>query len=78
MGSDDYLNALETMGKILLLTPLLMAFINLIVAGPGNGLNMGSETGYSAGLIMAAGLFTLIYTAILRFRDGYREGSRKR
>jgi hypothetical protein len=77
MGSDDYLHALETMGKILLLTPLLMAFINLIVTGSGNGPNTGSEVGYSAGLMTTAGFFTLIYTAILRFRDGYREGSRK-
>jgi hypothetical protein len=28
--------------------------------------------------MIAAGLFTLIYAAILRFRDGWKEGSRKR
>jgi hypothetical protein len=77
MGSDDYLHALETMGKILLLTPLLLGLINFIFTVSGNGPNPGSEAGYSAGLMTTAGLFTLIYVAILRFRDGFREGSRK-
>jgi hypothetical protein len=78
MESEDYLHALETMGKILLFTPLLMALIILIVAGSGNGPNSGSDAGYSAGLMSAAGFFTLIYAAVLRFRDGFNEGSRKR
>jgi hypothetical protein len=77
MESEDYLHALETMGKILLLTPLLLGLINLIFAVSGNGPNPGSESGYSAGLMIMAGFFTLIYVAILRFRDGFREGSRK-
>ena len=77
MGSDDYLHALETMGRILLFTPLLVAFIHLILTGFDNGPNMGPEAGSSAGLMTAAGFFTLIYAAILRFRDGLREGSRK-
>jgi hypothetical protein len=74
MQSEDYLHALETMGRILLLTPLLVALAHLIFIGFENEPKLGPEAGFSTGLMIAAGLFTLIYAAILRFREGLRKG----
>jgi len=73
MASEDYLHALETMGKILLFTPILVALLLFIMGFPHNGSDMGSDAGFSSSLMMSAGFFTLLYVSIYRYREGARE-----
>jgi len=68
---DDYLRALETMGTILMFTPMIVA-VPLILYAVLTGTNIGignSGAGYSAGLMVIAGLVTIIYVSIKRFED---------
>lgn len=74
MASEDYLHALETMGRILIFTPLLMSFILLIFGGFNSGPKLGPDAGFSIGLMITAGILTLIYTSIQRFREGLGKG----
>jgi hypothetical protein len=73
LGSEDYLHALETMGKILLFTPILVALLLFIMGFPGKGSDMGSDAVFSVNLMMSAGFFTLLYVSIFRYREGVRE-----
>jgi hypothetical protein len=41
MGSEDYLHALETMGNILLFTPILVALLLFTMGFPHKGSDMG-------------------------------------
>jgi len=69
--SNDWLRALETMGKILIFTPVIVA-VPLILYAVLTGINIGIENsgaGFSAGLMIIAGLITIIYTSIKRFED---------
>lgn len=62
---EDYLHALEVIGKILLLTPIIIA-LPILLYGIFTGTNIGMEdsgAGYSAGLMMSAGFFILIYVS---------------
>ena len=74
MASEDCLHALETMGRILLFTPLLMSIILLIFGSSNSGPKLGPDAGFSAGLMITAGIFTLLYVSIQRFREGLRKG----
>ncbi|AGB50678.1 hypothetical protein Metho_2539 (plasmid) [Methanomethylovorans hollandica DSM 15978] len=62
---EDYLHALEVIGKILLLTPIIIA-LPILLYGIFTETNVGmddSVAGYSAGLMMSAGFFILIYVS---------------
>ncbi|MCQ1536102.1 hypothetical protein FTO70_10505 [Methanosarcina sp. KYL-1] len=72
MGSEDYLQALETMGKILLFTPLLLGLL-LFITGLSDSTPASQDPAFASGLIMSAGFFTLVYAAVLRFLEGKRE-----
>lgn len=68
---DDYLRALETVGNILMFTPMIVA-VPLILYAVVTGTNIGIENsgaGFSAGLMIIAGLVTIIYVSIKRFED---------
>jgi hypothetical protein len=73
MESEDYLQALETMGKLLLFTPFLALLLLFVSGGSKNNPGLGPETGFSVGLMISAGFFTLVYAAIIRFREGLRK-----
>lgn len=73
MGSDDYLHALETMGKILLFTPMLVALLLFIMEFQNKGPDMGSDAAFSFSLMTSAGIFTLMYVSIFRFREGMKK-----
>jgi Ni,Fe-hydrogenase I cytochrome b subunit len=70
MESEDYLHALETMGRILLFTPLIMSIILLIFGYFNSEPKLGPDAGFSIGLMIMAGLITLVYASIQRFRKG--------
>lgn len=72
MESEDYLHALETIGKILLFTPFLVSLLLLVSGGSKNNPGL-EEAGFSAGLMIAAGFSTLVYAAIMWFRQGFRK-----
>ncbi len=68
---NDYLRALETMGVILMFTPMIVA-VPLILYAVLTGTSIGIEdsgSGFSAGLMVTAGLVTIIYVSIKRFKE---------
>ena len=69
--NDNYcFNSLRVMGTILILTPLIVvlpAIIYTVVTGKSVSLRDGGA-GYAAGLMIAAGLVTLIYVSIKEFK----------
>jgi hypothetical protein len=72
MESEDYLHALETTGKILLFTPILVSLILFIGGTPDMGSFTGSGAFFANGLVMSAGFFMLVYTTVLQFRKGLK------
>lgn len=77
MMSDDYLHALETMGKILLFTPLILGLL-LFITGLSDSTPASHDSAFASGLVMAAGFFTLVYAAVLRFLEGVRKAEREK
>ncbi len=73
MGSEEKLEALETMGRILIFTPLLMGLLNIIMGIWAGGPDLGREAGYSASLMINTGIITLLYTSVHRFREGMQQ-----
>ncbi|HII02443.1 TPA: hypothetical protein HA351_12605 [Methanosarcinaceae archaeon] len=73
MGSEEKLEALETMGRILIFTPLTMGLLNFIMEIWGKGPDLGSEAGYSGVLMVNTGIITLLYASVHRFREGVRQ-----
>ncbi len=72
--SNDWLHALETMGKILIFTPIAVA-VPLILYAILTGTNIGIESsgaGFSAGLMITAGIITTIYVSIKRFKEALK------
>ncbi|MDW7728102.1 MAG: hypothetical protein SCH70_13560 [Candidatus Methanoperedens sp.] len=72
--SDNWLNAVEIIGKILILTPIIVSF-PLIIYAILTGVNVSigeAKAGYSAGLMIVAGIIALIYSSIKRFKEGKR------
>ena len=67
---NDWLSAVEVVGKILIFTPLIVALISLIcifLAGSGPTID------YSGAFLMfQAGFITIIYASIKRFQEGRR------
>ncbi len=69
--SRECLNSLRVMGTILTFTPLIVAlpFIAYaVITGKNVSLGDGSA-GYAAGLMIMAGLTTLIYVSIRVFKN---------
>ena len=69
--SNDWVQALEIMGKILIFTPIAVA-LPLILYVTLTGTNIGiksSGAGFSAGLMITAGIITLIYVSIKMFQE---------
>ena len=63
--NDDCLRTLEIVGKTLVLTPIIIALPPLayaIITGK-NLVSPGPDAGYSAGLMISAGIFLLIYVS---------------
>jgi len=69
MEFEGYLHALETMGKILLYTPFLILLLLFVYGGSKNAPGLGPEAGFSVELMISAGFFTLVYAAIMRFKE---------
>ena len=68
--NDGCLNSLRVMGTILIFTPLIVvlpAILYAVTTGKSVSLGGGSA-GYAAGLMIAAGLVTLIYVSIKEFK----------
>ena len=67
---NDWLSAVEVIGKILIFTPLIIALISWIsvfLAGSGPTID------YSGAFLMfQAGFITIIYASIKRFQEGRR------
>ncbi|MFA0823619.1 MAG: hypothetical protein ACC612_12135 [Methanomethylovorans sp.] len=63
--NDDCLRTLEIVGKTFVLTPIIVALPLLayaIITGK-NIVSPGPGAGYSAGLMISAGIFLLIYVS---------------
>lgn len=72
---NNYLKAIEVIGKILVLTPIAMA-LPLILYAIISGKNVsvgGSGAGFAAGLMIFAGIIALLYAAVKRFKEGKEE-----
>lgn len=68
---NDYLKAIEVIGKILVLTPIAVA-LPLVLYAVINGNNVsagGAGAGFAAGLMIFAGVITLLYAAIKRYKE---------
>ncbi|MBW6518398.1 MAG: hypothetical protein K0A89_07840 [ANME-2 cluster archaeon] len=67
---NDWLRAVEAMGKILIFTPLIVAlvsWISIFLAGSSPKID------YSGAFLMfQAGFITIIYASIKRFQEGMR------
>jgi hypothetical protein len=61
------------MGKILLFTPFLVLVLLVASGGSKNNHGLGPEAGFSVGLMISAGFFTLVYAAIIRFIEGLKK-----
>ena len=66
------LNAIEVIGKILVLTPVAVALPLILYAMiSGNNVSVGGAgAGFAAGLMIFAGIIALLYAAVLRFKEG--------
>jgi len=77
MESEDYLHALETTGKILLLTPVLVSLILFTGGAQIWGFSLDQGQFFANGLMMSGGFFMLVYAAGLQFRQGLRKAKIK-
>ena len=71
MNDNDCFNSLRVMGTILIFTPLIVslpALFYAVVTGKSVSLGDGGA-GYVAGLMITAGLITLIYVSIMEFKN---------
>jgi hypothetical protein len=74
--SNDWLHALEIMGIILIVTPIIVGLpLILYVILTGKNILMGnSGGGYSVSLMITAGIITIIYVSIKRFKEALKKG----
>jgi len=64
------LNSLRVMGTILIFTPFIVtlpAILYAVITGKNVSIGDGSA-GYAAGLMIAAGLVTLMYVSVKEFK----------
>ncbi len=69
---NDWLTAVEVIGKILIFTPIIASLPPIIYAIL-TGVNVsvgGTGAGFSAGLMIFAGIISLVYVAIKRYKEG--------
>lgn len=70
--SNEWLTAVEVIGKILIFTPII-ASVPPIIYAILTGVNIsigGTGAGFSAGLMIFAGVIALFYAAIKRYKEG--------
>jgi Ca2+/H+ antiporter len=74
--SNDWLHALEIMGIILIVTPIIVGLPLILYATlTGKNIVMGdSGAGYSVSLMITAGIITIIYVSIKRFKEALKKG----
>ena len=74
--SNDWLHALEIMGKILISTPIVVGLPLILYAVlTGKNIVMGdSGGGFSVSLMITAGIITIIYVSIKRFKEARKKG----
>lgn len=77
MESEDYLHSLETTGRVLLFTPILVSLILLIVGASEKEPFTGSGSFFASGLMMSAGFFMLVYAAALQFKQGLKSTDKR-
>ncbi len=67
---NDQLVSLTIIGKILIFTPIITALPPVLYAAiTGKNFSIGyGGAGFAAGLMINAGLITLIYVSVARFR----------
>ncbi len=70
MGGNNYSDSLRIMGTILIFTPLIVALPAVFYAAvTGKNVSLGDGgAAYAAGLMITAGLITLIYVSVREFR----------
>ncbi len=73
MESEDYLHALETTGKILLFTPIIVSLILFIGGIPDREPFTGAGASFANGLMMSSGFFMLVYVAVMKFKQGLKK-----
>lgn len=64
------MDAVETMGKILLFAPIIVGlplFLCAMVTGASVGIP-GVGAGYSSGLMVSAGIVAMVYGAVKRYQ----------
>jgi len=69
---NDWLNAVEIIGNILIFTPIIVSIPPIIYAIlTGVNVSIGDVgAGFSAGLMIFAGIISLIYVSIKRYKEG--------
>jgi len=69
---NDWLNAVEIIGNILIFTPIIVSIPPIIYAIlTGVNVSIGYvDAGFSAGLMIFAGIISLIYVSIKRYKEG--------
>ena len=69
---NDWLNAVEIIGNILIFTPIIVSIPPIIYAIlTGVNVSIGDVgAGFSAGLMIFAGIIALIYVSIKRYKEG--------
>lgn len=67
---NDWLSAVESMGKILIFTPLIIGLVSVIcIFVTGSSPTIDYSGAY---LMFQAGFITIIYASIKRFQEGMR------
>lgn len=79
---NDWLNSVEIIGKILILTPIIFGLPLILYAILGGAnVSIGDEgEGFSAGLMIFAGIIAILYVSIKRYKEGIiyaKNGNRK-
>ena len=67
---NDWLSAVEAIGRILIFTPLIIGLISLIIiilTGSNPTIDISGSS-----LMFQAGFITIIYASIKRFQEGLR------
>ncbi|MBW6471247.1 MAG: hypothetical protein K0A90_08515 [Methanosarcinaceae archaeon] len=69
---NDWLSAVEIIGNILIFTPIIVSIPPIIYAIlTGVNVSIGDVgAGFSAGLMIFAGIIALIYVSIKRYKEG--------
>lgn len=64
------LNAIEVIGKILIFTPLIVALPLILYAIMRTNVGIGDDgAGFSAGLMIFAGILALLYVSVKQYKE---------